>query len=84
MGSEEGLQAKRSLEEHVIRLGGELKDTLWNVEVGACQSEAESTRTRHVQTRCRLGAMVNDQLVRSTAPPTCVLVLPLLVRSLTK
>lgn len=36
MGSEEGLQAKRSLEDHVVLLGGELMDTLWNVEVGGC------------------------------------------------
>lgn len=33
MGSEEGLQAKRSLENHIVLLGGELMDTLWNVEV---------------------------------------------------
>eukprot|EP00752_Nemacystus_decipiens_P012157 g10776.t1 len=33
VGSEEGLQARRSLEDHVVLLGGELMDTLWNVEV---------------------------------------------------
>lgn len=41
MGSEEGLQAKRSLENHIVLLGGELMDTLWNVEVRACQSESD-------------------------------------------
>lgn len=42
MGSEEGLHAKRSLEDHIILLGGELMDTLWRVEVGAWQSETQN------------------------------------------
>lgn len=89
VGSEEGLQAKRSLEDHVVDLGGELMDTLWNVEVGELvnKSKANKEYTTCPYSTPSTRSMVNHHLIRSTtylAPSNCPLVLLLMVRSPTR
>lgn len=91
MGSEEGLQAKRILEDHVVLHGGELMDTLWTVEVSS-QIGGEEHSLSVQQPVCPkstpslLATAVNDRLVLSTAspPPIYVVVVLLMFRSRTR